>query len=154
MLQKQIEDFCNKLGVYRVYSLVRRYIDCMLVVTIGSDLRFNTKDEIKAFYDKTIDKVEEFSLYYFDNLIDIYIKALPELKYSRFASESNFRNQVLRNRTQRHFVKLTDAHGKVLYWSRQGKSSDEIAIILDISPYTVKDHRKSILEKLNATNMV
>ncbi len=39
-----------------------------------------------------------------------------------------------------------------LRWSAEGKSSDEIAIILDISPHTVVSYLKNALRKLGAVN--
>jgi transcriptional regulator EpsA len=40
----------------------------------------------------------------------------------------------------------------VLQWVQEGKSNREIAIILGISPLTVKNHLQHILKKLNAQN--
>ncbi len=39
-----------------------------------------------------------------------------------------------------------------LRWAAAGKSSDEIAIILDISAYTVSSYFKSAARKLDAVN--
>jgi DNA-binding CsgD family transcriptional regulator len=40
----------------------------------------------------------------------------------------------------------------VLNWVREGKTNQEIAQILDISPLTVKNHVQKILRKLKVTN--
>ncbi len=45
-------------------------------------------------------------------------------------------------------LKLTRQEAKVLYWVRQGKTSPEIAIILDAALRTVKKHLEHIFEKL------
>jgi len=51
-----------------------------------------------------------------------------------------------------HFSCLSKREMEVLYWVSLGKTNWEIGVILDISLYTVKNHIKNILVKLNATN--
>lgn len=45
---------------------------------------------------------------------------------------------------------LSNREMQVLKYVSQGKKTDEVAEILDISPHTVETHRRSIREKLNA----
>jgi transcriptional regulator EpsA len=47
---------------------------------------------------------------------------------------------------------ITDREIEILRWIRDGKSNQEIGMILDISPLTVKNHVQKILRKLNASN--
>ena len=47
---------------------------------------------------------------------------------------------------------LTPREAEVLYWMTQGKSSPEIAVILDASPNTVKKHVQNIFQKLGVEN--
>lgn len=47
---------------------------------------------------------------------------------------------------------LSGREAQVLQWVREGKTNQEIAQILDISPLTVKNHVQKILRKLNVTN--
>lgn len=47
---------------------------------------------------------------------------------------------------------VTDREVEILRWVREGKSNQEIGMILSISPLTVKNHIQKILRKLNATN--
>lgn len=47
---------------------------------------------------------------------------------------------------------LSPREKEVIYWVSLGKTNWEIGIILDISLYTVKNHIKSILKKLDACN--
>lgn len=47
---------------------------------------------------------------------------------------------------------VTDREVEILRWVREGKSNQEIGMILSISPLTVKNHVQKILRKLNATN--
>lgn len=48
--------------------------------------------------------------------------------------------------------KFTGREHEVLQWVKKGKTNGEIALILGISLYTVKNHVQSILRKLNAQN--
>ncbi len=47
---------------------------------------------------------------------------------------------------------LTARESEILHWVHLGKSNFEIGAILDISPFTVKNHLHKILRKLNAQN--
>ncbi len=47
---------------------------------------------------------------------------------------------------------LSTREMEVLAWVREGKTNQEIAQILSISPLTVKNHVQNILRKLNVTN--
>lgn len=47
---------------------------------------------------------------------------------------------------------LTDREQEVLQWVKRGKTNWEIAQILGISLYTVKNHMRNILRKLNVQN--
>ena len=49
---------------------------------------------------------------------------------------------------------LTKAEADVLHLIVQGKSNKEIAEILDRSPRTIEDHRRNIMRKLDAKNLV
>jgi transcriptional regulator EpsA len=47
---------------------------------------------------------------------------------------------------------LTARESEILHWVHLGKSNFEIGAILEISPFTVKNHLHKILRKLNAQN--
>jgi transcriptional regulator EpsA len=47
---------------------------------------------------------------------------------------------------------VTDREVEILKWVREGKSNQEIGMILNISPLTVKNHVQKILRKLQASN--
>lgn len=55
-------------------------------------------------------------------------------------------------RMQQPEVGLTHREVEILRWVRDGKSNHEIALILGISPLTVKNHVQKILRKLHASN--
>ena len=47
---------------------------------------------------------------------------------------------------------LSEREAEILRWMRAGKTNQEIGLILNISPFTVKNHVQKILRKLNVTN--
>lgn len=47
---------------------------------------------------------------------------------------------------------VTDREAEVLRWVRDGKTNRAIADILDVSPYTVKNHIQKILKKMGVAN--
>ncbi|MAS93270.1 MAG: hypothetical protein CMO55_08745 [Verrucomicrobiales bacterium] len=49
-------------------------------------------------------------------------------------------------------VTLTPREREVRHWLSQGKSNEEIALILGISPHTVKNHLNNLFDKLGVNN--
>jgi len=49
---------------------------------------------------------------------------------------------------------LTLRQQEILKWVRQGKTNHEIALIIGLSPFTVKNHLKIIFQKLDVSNRV
>lgn len=47
---------------------------------------------------------------------------------------------------------LTERESEVLHWVAHGKTNPEIAMILDISTFTVKNHMQRVFKKLDVTN--
>ena len=54
--------------------------------------------------------------------------------------------------TEREISPITERERQILGWVREGKSNAEIALQLDISALTVKNHVQKILRKLGAAN--
>lgn len=48
--------------------------------------------------------------------------------------------------------KLTGRETEILKWMSEGKSNGDIAMILSISPATVKKHAENIFRKLDVNN--
>lgn len=57
-----------------------------------------------------------------------------------------------RTESAERFRRLTAREREVHHWLAQGKTNDEIAAILGISPHTVKHHVDHILQKLGVEN--
>jgi DNA-binding NarL/FixJ family response regulator len=50
------------------------------------------------------------------------------------------------------FHLLTVREKEVLQLLAEGKTNKEVAILLDVSPYTVESHRTNLMQKLNIHN--
>lgn len=48
---------------------------------------------------------------------------------------------------------LSKRERDVVRWAAQGKTAEDIGVILEISPHTVGEHLKNIRRKLNTTNV-
>jgi DNA-binding CsgD family transcriptional regulator len=66
------------------------------------------------------------------------------MEFLEFYARSQVTEQPLENLSSREI--------ECLRWSAAGKSSDEIAIILDLSPHTVVGYLKSAMRKLDSVN--
>lgn len=60
--------------------------------------------------------------------------------------------RVAGNSSDVQLRQITEREREVLQWLKTGKTNWEIAQILGISPYTVKNHVQNILRKLNVQN--
>jgi DNA-binding CsgD family transcriptional regulator len=50
-------------------------------------------------------------------------------------------------------IGLTERQVQVLYWAAQGKTVWETAKIMDLAPFTIVNHRRNAMMKLQATNI-
>lgn len=154
-LQKNIIDILsNKFGIHNAYCLVRPCDDLTLVVGIGTREPISHYDD---FFKNTYRLVEKTLIDYFNKLMPLYIEQCPSLKNTQFAKDARYRENVISGEFKPSHIdidSITPREAECLYWSSKGKNSAEIADIMNISKYTVTEHKKSIMLKLNSKNMV
>lgn len=80
------------------------------------------------------------------------LKTLTPYLYAYAVRAISGNGDVRRQRIRRE--RLTPRQLEVLRWLCQGKTNDEIASVLGISVFTVKNHVQRILVKLDASNRV
>lgn len=80
------------------------------------------------------------------------LKTLTPYLYAYAVRAMSVNADVRRQRIRRE--RLTPRQLEVLRWLCQGKTNDEIATVLGISVFTVKNHVQRILVKLDASNRV
>ncbi|WP_191092554.1 helix-turn-helix transcriptional regulator [Francisella sp. SYW-9] len=150
-LQQLVNDILTKYGLYRCYCFTRRCDDCHILVSVNTNVEI--KDNM-SYYKSTIDQIESFSLEFIDNMLDVYLECLPELKSTYFMTDKNYRHEVLKTKTTLlNINKLSSSELSVLYWSAKGKSSEEISTILFLSKNTVDTYRRRLIKKLNVANI-
>lgn len=88
-----------------------------------------------------------------DTLVNSPIPGSPDSRSSRVVSRSAPTVRVLRAGEQAAGLRrLTKREREVHYWLCQGKSNENIAKILDVSPHTIKNHIDHIFQKLGVDN--
>ena len=151
-LQSRINAGREKHGFYRIYCLSRFCNDCSLLFAA------NRKDTAEAnpeqFYQNSINAFENFCCYLIDKTLPMFIENLPILQNTRFATDKRYRNTVIKNRNDPPKEKLSTGEIDTLYWAAQGKTSEETAILLDLSKHSLDTYRKCAIAKLNATNII
>ncbi|MCW5590374.1 MAG: hypothetical protein KIT27_12025, partial [Legionellales bacterium] len=87
----------NRYGVYHTYRVIRLSFD---VVLLFACILNSPPERPELIYDKTIDNLEEFTVYFFDNMIEECIHELPMLKLTRFATDVDYRKRFIKDRHQ------------------------------------------------------
>jgi DNA-binding CsgD family transcriptional regulator len=150
-LQASIRSICEGDQVYNTYSFTRTCQDCSVLVAVHTSSPVASK---LKFYHDTIEQLEHFTNTFLDETLPVYIKELPALAHTRFASDIAYRHRMITARTvSKKDFNLTESELEVLYWSAQGKSADEIALILSLTKNTVDTYRRRIIEKMNVSNI-
>ena len=80
-------------------------------------------------------------------LLSLLTPHLHTVLSSLFAEEVQSAIRVVRTD-----CRVTNREAEILRWIRHGKTNDDIASILDLSPNTVKNHVKKILRKMGVEN--
>ncbi len=140
----------KSFGFHRIYCLSRNCTDCRLILAANSS---HSVADPNAYYQQTVDDFELLCCDYIDKTIHIFIKYLPQLAPTRFANDSKYRNLVITNRQDPPVEKLNTSELELLYWSAQGKTAEEISMILKLTKSTIETYRKRICRKLNAKNL-
>ena len=85
------------------------------------------------------------------------MSALPRLSpfFSRAITETlleDYMRVLKQEGLSDTFDLLTAREKEVLQLLAEGKTNKEVAILLDVSPYTVESHRTKLMQKLNIHN--
>lgn len=135
------------------------YVDTFIFGTSEKD------NKIYDFYLNNMDLLDRFIFYFYDQANDIIIKHLDdkfkfihssyiivkdELKIQDrkpgLKRSLEIDNYILQDRNQ---CRLSNREVECLHWIEQGKSCDEVGIILNISGRTVESHLSRVKKKLN-----
>lgn len=150
-IQSAINSILKTDKIYRGYCIVRSCQDCLVLITCNVT---HELDNHHAFYEASVDILEASVNEFLDKTINIYTDILPAFSNCQFATRNDYRHQIITTRyATKVAIHLGDSELNVLYWSAQGKSANEIAVITGLTKNTVDTYRQRLTEKLNAENI-
>lgn len=118
----------------------------------------NMLEELYGFINYFTDKIQRSK----DLKLSYQIKIPINCRSGEFSYQYNLNQRILMDFHQdvnierfyfNHYQYLTAKEMQCLYWVAQGKTEEEISIILQISKRTVKEHIKNIKIKLNSKTL-
>ncbi len=135
-LRSEVGSALQKMRCAMVHGIIdeRGSHDCLYVA-------FSTKDKYRAAERGTIALV----LPYIDT-------ALRQITHLPHQSVQHPGTVVADNSATSPELNLSQRETEILRWVSRGKTNPEIALILNISSFTVKNHMQRVFQKLNVTN--
>ena len=73
------------------------------------------------------------------------------LRYYRFSQDATFRKKFICSDVVEITPEFTERELMCLYWSKMGKTAEEISIILSLSKATVRGYLENIREKYDVS---
>lgn len=143
----------NVYQFYTIYVLSRSCHECQILLFAGSKSPLGSFEECKMIYKNTRKDFENFIIEMLDKLMYTFLLTSPSIKLSRIYSDANFRKMLIKGQYNENIIKLTGQEIQCLHWASVGKTAEETSLILNISPYTVRQHLKYSIAKLNAANI-
>lgn len=144
--KKILED---RLNIHRAYYIIRRCAECTFVFGAIKKNKFDNHHDV---YVNTINDFENFCVSFVDQVLDIIKDYNPFYKNSFILTNHTLRRAIIK-RGYFDNEQITEREKEVLWWSSKGKSTKEIANILNISPATAQTHTRNIRNKLNCSTM-
>jgi transcriptional regulator EpsA len=135
-LRSEVGAALQKMRCAMVHGIIdeRGSHDCIYVA-------FSSKDKYRSAERSTMAMV----LPYIDT-------ALRQVAHLPHQSSANLGTQVASIAPIAEEFNLTQREVEILQWVSKGKTNPEIALILHISAFTVKNHLQRLFQKLNVTN--
>jgi DNA-binding CsgD family transcriptional regulator len=146
ILKKTIE---SKFNMYRTAYISRECPECRFIFGALHD---HQVIDPANFYKSTIKNFEDFCIDFIDQTINIIKFYNPNYNRSIILNDKFYRKSIIKMNYQAQNY-LTEREVECLYWTAQGKTSEETASILKIKKSTVEDYRKHIKLKLNCSSM-
>ena len=140
----------ERFGVHRAYYLVRECPECVFVFGAIKKEAFNEGEEV---YKRTKSDFEDFCVNFTDRFLDLIVHYNLAYRNAFILTNHAYRKAVIKGGYEKSEA-LSEREKECLFLASQGRTTKEIARILNISPYTVETHSKNIKEKMNCTTLV
>lgn len=138
----------ERFGIHRAYYLVRECPECVFIFGAIKSQPFK---DCASIYQGTREAFEDFCVNFTDQFLDLIIHYNAIYRNAFILTNTAYRKAVIKGGYENA---LSERERECLILASQGKTTKEVARILNISPYTVETHSKNIKEKMNCTTMV
>jgi DNA-binding CsgD family transcriptional regulator len=139
----------KQYALYPVFTLLREHTECTFIFTA---IRNVPCAQPHHFYEKTVQKFQNFCLNFVENMLDTIIKFNPGYQRSFILNDKALRYSVIKQEHEQREA-LTPRQLECLWLAFQGYSVKEVAKKLGISFYTVEKHFKNIRELFNCESI-
>lgn len=139
----------NRFSVFRVFYTIRRSLECTLV--FGGAMMRQCSDTLQ-FYEHSKEDFNQFCLTFMRSALPIIKLHNPQYHRALLFNDENYLKNVILNRTCKK-VSLSNREVECLIWAANGKTSEDTALILNVSVDTVNHHRRSVLSKLSCKTL-
>ncbi len=140
-------------NLHLIYTLHRGCSECHIFLFALDTQPVIETHNIKLIYRQSYHAFENFILNILDEMIFSFTLTNPSIKNSRLFYDNDFRKRVIKNEIIESLEEMTTQEITCLHWSSFGKTAVEIALILNISPHTVRQHIKNAIKKLHSANI-
>lgn len=140
----------ERFGVHRAYYLVRECPECVFIFGAIKSQPFK---DCASVYQGTRKDFEDFCVNFTDQFLDLILHYNPAYRNAFILTNTTYRKAVIKGGYDKAHT-LSDRERECLLLASQGKTTKEIAKILNISPYTVETYSKNIKEKMSCTTMI
>lgn len=136
-------------GYYDVYSLIRRHIDCTIILLALMD---GEPEDPKNMYDQTKDEFENFCIYFLKSMLDEIKSKNSENKKLQILSDVNLLERVIKNGVIKEIPKLTEREYECIKLIKNSYPPKLIARTMNISEKSVRNYIDSIRRKLECNS--
>lgn len=143
----------NFYHFYVIYTLVRISSECRIVLFSGNSHPVGNLNTHQEIYNKTYKDFEIFCANFLDSCMEYLLIYNASIKYARIFYDTAHRRSLIKGNYSEHTQILSNKEAYCLHWASLGKTAEEAAIILKISPYTVRQHLKDAIQKLQSNNI-
>jgi DNA-binding CsgD family transcriptional regulator len=133
----------EKFGINSVFGFARNFLGYQLI-TIFSQNKYSKNIDRSL---PTEQELYDYAIAFFDQILPFYAYDKSQLKYSRFFQDPIFRKKLIRGELKEIAQNFKERELQCLYWTRMGKTAEEISIILGLSKATVRGYLEGIREK-------
>lgn len=137
----------EQFGIDSIQGFSRKAFGHQLIVIFSQNLKTKSIDSTA----KTKKELHDYTIKFFEHVLPHYSMDKSSLRYSRFSQDATFRKKFIYGDVVEITPEFTERELLCLYWSKMGKTAEEISIILSLSKATVRGYLENIREKYDVS---